>query len=520
MSGPKTSDLSVERQIKERLQRARDRVTTAETNALIRVEALESELRAYARTHDGLGEASRQLERIASEAVDSIHAAAAFDIGDSPDTAERHARHIAADLDAIVSQAHEEMAPVIEHIRRAQTSAAENESVSSFAHAMKQGDSSDEVAAALDALTAAAARAETAKTLTSARQPGSRASLTPNDADVSPTAPASADEVAYLMGILDEARAIIMRAETLEADRAALASIARCASEAAENAAAHGAPLSSAEVAGLTAQARIIQSRMASQEKPLAQALARIRVLEAQLGSAAGARPPAFKNADAVFSRLDALEAVVHERDEQRYIRTCIDEVMREHGYDVVRSVDFSGTAHGEHLMFTSSASNGDSAPTGIHAFFTSDGDMMLEVVGVRGESGALSHDRMDAAANAPDAKDLLAAQTHFCAVYAEIADDLAKRGVVNKVVHRAAPNMRHCKAITFASGKAHGAVPAAKRMDSKAKVRANAPGSGTGKARGSAKKSSANTKYVTVPAQPSGSRRRPAQKLRTREMR
>lgn len=521
MSGPKTSDLSVEERTKERIQRARNRVTDAETNALVKVEVLEAELRAYAKTHEGLENVSAQLEHIVSEAVQSIHAAAVFDMEGSPDAAERHAQQIEATLGAIVTQAHHRMAPAIEHIKRAQTSAAESESVSSFAHAMKQSETPDEIAAALDALTAAAARNVSAGDSTAARPSESHSSIAPGAASpVSSTAPASPDEVANLMGILDEARAIIMRAETLESDRTALSSIAREASKAAESAAASGTPLTSAEVAGLTAQAQIIQSRMASQEEPLARALARIRVLEAQLGSSAGARPPAFKDADSVFARLDSLEAAMRERDEQRYIRACIDEVMREHGYDVVRSVDFSGTARGEHLMFTNSSAQRDASATGIHAFFTEAGDMMLEVVGVRGESGAIDHDRMDAAATAPEKQDLLAAQTQFCAVYAEIADDLAKRGVVNKVIHKAAPDMRHCKTITFASGKKRGAAPGVKRTDRTSKTKAPASAHGSGKAKRPAKKRSTGVGYVTVPTQPSGNRRRPAQKLHTREMR
>ncbi len=522
MSGPKTSDLSVEREMQARLQRARDRVTAAETNALIEIESLETEIRAYAKSRERLGDASQALERIASEAIEAVHAAANFDIGSDPYAAESRASRMASELDSIVTRAHRQMAPFVERIQRSKASEADSESATSFARFMKQEGACEDVAAALDALTAAAVRNADAASTGAIPRNASDAHCAPHASRTRPNPPASTDEVATLMGILEEARSIIMRAETLESDRAALSSVAREASKAAKDAAARGATLSSAEVTGLIAQARIIQSRMATQEQPLSRAFARIRALEAQLGSNAAARRPAFKDADAVYARLDALEAAVHARDEQRYIRACIDEVMREHGYDVVRSVDFSGNANGEHLVFAGASPDSDGTEaTGIHAFFTPAGDMMLEVVGLRGESSGLEHDRMGAAENAAETQNLLAAQARFCAVYAEIADDLAKRGIVNKVVHRAAPDARHCKAVTFASGKTKGAQPSSKHATPGANAQANVAAKERGtKARAGARKSNGGAKYVTVPAKPSESRRRPAQKLHAREMR
>ncbi len=520
MSGPKTSDLDVERQTQERLQRARDRITAAEADALRQIENLEAELRAYAKAHEGLGDTSNALEHIVAEAIESVHAAAHFTMGGSVDAAERHANRIASELDAIVARAHKKMAPCIDRIQRSQASEADSKSVTSFACALEQTGTCKDIAVALDALTAAAARNVAAENATSRTAPSDTRPVPNKSTATSSAAPASADEVATLMGILEHARSIIMRAETLESDRAALSSIAREASKAAENAAARGKTLTSAEVAGLTAQARIIQSRMAAQERPLSDALTRIRALEAQLGLDAAACPRAFKDADAVYARLDTLKAAVREQDKQRYIRSCIDEVMREHGYDVVRSVDFAGNATGEHLMFTDSSASAGTRATGIHAFFTPSGDMMLEVVGLHGESDGLEHDCMDAAASAAEAQDLLAAQTRFCAVYAEIADDLAKRGVINKVLHKAAPDMRHCKTITFASGKKEGATPSSKRIDRKSGEQTS------GKTEKRSTKAYVTTRKGTVsakrpaPAKPSERRRRPAQKPHAREMR
>ena len=91
MSGPKTSDLDVERQTQERLQRARDRITAAEADALRQIENLEAELRAYAKAHEGLGDTSNALERIVAEAIESVHAAAHFTMGGSVDAADTDA---------------------------------------------------------------------------------------------------------------------------------------------------------------------------------------------------------------------------------------------------------------------------------------------------------------------------------------------------------------------------------------------------------------------------------------------
>ena len=519
MSGPKTSDLDVERQTQERLQRARDRITAAEADALRQIENLEAELRAYAKAHEGLGDTSNALERIVAEAIESVHAAAHFTMGGSVDAAERHANRITSELDAIVARAHKKMAPCIDRIQRTQASEADSKSVTSFARALEQTGTCKDIAAALDALTTAAARNVAAENATAYTASSDTRPISNKSTATSSAAPASADEVATLMGILEHARSIIMRAETLESDRAALSSIAREASKAAENAAAQDKTLTSAEVAGLTAQARIIQSRMATQERPLSDALTRIRALEAQLRLDAAACPRAFRDADAVYARLDTLKAAVREQDKRHYIRSCIDEVMREHGYDVVRSVDFAGNATGEHLMFTDSSASAGARATGIHAFFTPSGDMMLEVVGLHGESDGLEHDRVDTA-SAAETQELLTAQTRFCAVYAEIADDLAKRGVINKVLHKAAPDVRHCKTITFASGKKEGATPSSKRIDRKSGEQTSGKTEKRStKAYSTARKAAVNAKRP-APAKPSERRRRPAQKPHAREMR
>lgn len=444
MSGPKCSQLDIERQTRERIDAIRKRLTDAIAQSICELKALEQESRSYARSHSGLDDAFRDMERIIDEAVSDVRSIGRFEMGSDIPAAERYLKDAEGRMRAVVTGARRAMAPHVERIRLSRSSDSDRRSVSEFSKAIASNGAASDVTAALDALLAAPHGARQAAT----QSPSST---------VGPSA--SAEMISELEGVLRDVRLLVSRSQTLESDRTALSAIAHAVRKTSESARMAGRTLTSAEAEGLLAQAKTIRSRISSQEASITKALARIDALESLLGSAAGTRPPSFKNADAVFARLDALEAIVRANDERRYIRACIDDVMRKHGYDVVRSVELSETAPDGHFLFTNSNGKSD-AETGIHAFIADSGDMMLEVVGVS-QDGDARRDRMDAVSDAAQQNDLMAAQTRFCSVYAEIEEDLAHLGIVNKVRHKAPPDVRHCKRIRLAASKRNASVDA-----------------------------------------------------------
>lgn len=472
MSGPKCSRIDIEQQTKEQIAALRKRLTEIVADALCELKALEQEARSYARSHTGLADASQDMESIIERASADVRSAGRFEFDSDIPAAERYLAEAAERTRAVAQDAQRALVPHVERVRITKARAADRRSITAFSEAIAQEDGAlADAAAALDALfeiererrsasneRVNASKPWRAEAAGSTREIGT-AHDGPRSAQQSPpdsTAPSAAPEkVAELARTVDDIRMLISRAQTLESDRTALSGIARAISQAIKEAKDAGRALTPAEIDGLLSQARIIRARISAQDEPIAKARARIDALEASLGSAAGGRPPAFKNADAVFARLDHLEAIARERDEHRYIRACIDDVMRKHGYDVVRSVELSAAAPDEHLLFTSSDGAHD-GQTGIHAFVADSGDMMLEVVGVA-ESDDARRDRMHAASDSAQRSDLMAAQTQFCSVYAEMEEDLARLGIVNKVRHKAPPDVRHCKTITLATAGGRG---------------------------------------------------------------
>ncbi len=518
MSGPKNSELELKRQISERIAAARRRMTDAVAQALCELESMERETRSYALAHAGLEDASETMERIVQEAARAVQAAGNFDTGSDVAAVERHVSQTESDLRRIVTKARQAMAPTIERVRLSKESDTDRRSVTAFARALNSKDSScADISAALAALGDLGAQRGKGS-----ESPGEAFASSPESRKAS-TAPATPETLAELARLLKTARDRIAGAYTLESDRNAYVGIAHAAKRAADEAKRSGREFTEAEAQGLIAQAGIVQARMDAQNASLSRTISRIQALEASLGKSAGERPPAFKDADAAYARLDQLESLARTRDERGYIRACIDDVMREHGYDVVRSVDFAGNAAGEHLMFLGGKGGARPDETGIHAFVTDAGDMMLEVVGVSPSGSETDHDAMSAVTDAVSQQKLMEAQVKFCSVYAEIEEDLARRGVVNKVRRKAPPDLRHCKKVSFASA-TKGAREGARSLDSSAKKgtprkASQAKGGNAKRPSGKSAKRSGKKEYVTIPAQPV-QRRRPAQTPRAREMR
>ena len=126
------------------------------------------------------------------------------------------------------------------------------------------------------------------------------------------------------------------------------------------------------------------------------------------------------------------------------YLKACIDAVMARHGYTIARSVTMGRDLMGTHRLF-----GREDATEGLHAFVSDAGDLMLQVAGLPGGIEAVEDGEvvtMEAAPGGARTERLLADQHDFCAVYDEIAEDLAAFGITNTVRYKAAPDTAFCR--------------------------------------------------------------------------
>lgn len=166
------------------------------------------------------------------------------------------------------------------------------------------------------------------------------------------------------------------------------------------------------------------------------------RVLSpADLGGEAA--PATFASLDEAERYLESLKAKRTADRQQEYLRSCIDEVMCRHGYDIARSVTLDRQVAGEHLVFGNEA-----ASEGVHVFVSDNGDMMMEAVGASALTSIADGDRVSIAKteDADQASYLVEFQEGFCAVYAEIAEELEVYGIHMNTVHRCTPSIEYSR--------------------------------------------------------------------------
>lgn len=174
-----------------------------------------------------------------------------------------------------------------------------------------------------------------------------------------------------------------------------------------------------------------------------------LREIRSQLEALDDADKPSFATLDEAEEYLSAMKTEHAEESRQDYIRSCIDDVMRRHGYDIARSVTLGRSTTGEHIVFGSSTEQ-----DGVHVFMTDEGDMMMEAVGASDVS-SISQDAdvdIDHVIDASKADELVGLQEAFCSVYAEIESDLAEYGIRINTVHRCAPSVEYSKQLHIAS--------------------------------------------------------------------
>ncbi|WP_304426037.1 hypothetical protein [uncultured Adlercreutzia sp.] len=442
MSGPKTSQLEIERRIQAQLAALRSDVDHGRARARRRIAARRDELLAAAAGCEGCGDIAEDIREAAARALARLDAECVFTpcprMEDSVESAARCTTSAAAIADAFDAEA-AGLAERIERARMRQEAHADARDFTAMLQAAvdqtagisadagdaergSQGESALESGGTADT---ASATAENVETVGGTRAVGFA------ESDRESSSGAAADDA---QAIAARALALVNDPYALPADRALLLDAAR-------------------DFGAATApQIALLLPAMESNAAAMADLAALIDDAAAQLASrglAAPAAPPAFATLEEAAHHLEALRAALDQADRDAYLQVCIDTVMARHGYDIARSVRMGRDLAGTHRLYGSAAGT-----EGIHAFVSDQGDLMLQVAGTpRGLANVEDGDEvsLEAAPAGLRSEALLESQSDFCAVYDEIADDLAEFGIVNSVRYKAAPDAAFCREVVKA---------------------------------------------------------------------
>lgn len=157
---------------------------------------------------------------------------------------------------------------------------------------------------------------------------------------------------------------------------------------------------------------------------------------------------------------------------QQEYLRHGSDEVMSRHGYDIARSGDAGSSGSGDISVICNEIAN-----EGIQVFVGEDGDMMMEAVGVSNLASIDEGDQVSVAKteDVDHANHLFEFQEGFCAVYAEIADELEAYGIRMNTIHRFAPSVEYSRELQLQqqveADHAHAQVAAKAQPSARAKT-------------------------------------------------
>ena len=450
MSGPKTSQLEIEQMIRAQLEALRSDVDHGRARARRRITALLDELLNEAEGCAEAEEAAASLRKLADAALAQLTAECAFTpataMAESTARAERCTTRAAAVADAFEREAR----PLAERIQRARAQAAAASDAHDFAALLAQAAAEKAEAAAVEAARSFMAdehclAPESAIVET---QGGSRSAPTekaasartamqvePVGGDLGRPSPATRDGGGTSAGsdqvqeVSRRALALIASPCTLPADRALLLETTR-----------ELGPEAAAQLA-------LLLPTMESNAAAMADLVALIEDAEADLGAQGipfAAAPGTFATLEEAAERLEALRALQIQADRNAYLKACIDTVMARHGYTIARSVTMGRDLAGTHRLF-----GREDATEGLHAFVSDAGDLMLQVAGLPEGIEAVKDGEIVTMEPAPAetrTERLLADQHDFCAVYDEIADDLAAFGITNTVRYKGAPDAVFCR--------------------------------------------------------------------------
>ena len=450
MSGPKTSQLEIERMIRAQLEALRSDVDHSRARARRRIAALLNELLNEAEGCAEAEEAAASLRQLAEAALAQLTAECAFTpataMAESVARTERCSSRAVAIADAFEREAHH----LAERIQRARAQAAAASEARDFTAVLAKAAKESATAAAVEAARSFMADEHCLPSESSAveAQGGSRSApmekaaaegtamqVEPVGGNLGRPSPAAVDESGTLIArnhvqeVARRALALIASPCTLPADRALLLETTR---ELGPQAAAQLSLLlptmesNAAAMADLIALIEDAEADLRAQSVPFAEAFGTFATLEEAVG------------------RLETLRALQLQVDRNAYLKACIDTVMARHGYTIARSVTMGRDLMGTHRLF-----GREDATEGLHAFVSDAGDLMLQVAGLPGGIEAVEDGEvvtMEAAPGGARTERLLADQHDFCAVYDEIAEDLAAFGITNTVRYKAAPDTAFCR--------------------------------------------------------------------------
>lgn len=412
MSGPKTSQLEIERMIRAQLEALRSDVDHGRARARRRIASLRDELLAEAEGCAEAADAAQSVRRLAEAALAKLTEECSFEpataMKDSVARAERCTARAAAIADAFEN----EVRPLAERIQRARAQADSATKSQDFAALLAQAAEESTAEVAISTARSFMASEHCAEMGASASHPA-----------------ATAEGADLVQDASRRALELIASPFTLPADRTLLLETVR-----------ELGPETAAQLA-------LLLPTMETNAEAMADLTALVEDAEAELrgrGVALPAAVGAFATLEEAAARLEALRALQARADRNAYLRACIDEVMARRGYTIARSVTMGRDLAGTHRLFGRS-----DATEGLHAFVSDQGDLMLQVTGLPSGIEAVAEGEvvsMEPAEAGQRTDALLERQRDFCAVYDEIAEELAAFGITNAVRYRAEPDAAFCR--------------------------------------------------------------------------
>lgn len=451
MSGPKTSHISIEEQIRTQLMAADKTITAAFSRAQTELDRAEDRIEALVRSLDSCGElqlANHVLEKArvvidhASTRLSDVRAQrSALEACTSISKIDAQANILSRSIRAIKDETLRDIELLSESLEEALHKAQRNREASSFA-AMLHGVLAED-ATPSDAIVSTA---NDVGNLVDAflKEENATAEATLRWEDIAENV---GDAVSRCTSVMSHPEYLTSKTARVLIEHGAcfLSVIEQCAAQ--QDASAD--QFNQATLRSVSNQANIMHELLPACEREavyMRDIVTQIEELEHLLSSddlTGEKAPSAFASLDEAERYLESLKGKRAAARQQEYLRSCIDEVMACHGYDIARSVVLSQRVAGEHFVF-----GNEEAGEGVHVFVSQNGDMMMEAVGVSDPASIVEGDQVRIAktGDADQESYLLELQESFCAVYTEIAEELEAYGIHMETVHRCAPSIKYSK--------------------------------------------------------------------------
>lgn len=460
MSGPKTSYISIEEQIRTQLAAADKSLTAAFSHAQTELDKTEDRIETLVRSLDSCGEsqlanhvleqARAVIDRTSARLADVRAQRSALEACTSISQIDSHASALSNSVRAIKEEALRALEPLAESLEEALHKAQRKREASSFAAMLHEVLSEDEASHG-----AIANAANVADVADAANVADGLVNAALKEEDTAAESALTWEGIADTVGEAVSRYASVMSHPEYLTSKTARVLIEHGARflDAVEQCAAlqdvSADRVDQATLRSVSNQANIMRELLPACEREaiyLRDIMTQIEELEhllplRDLGDEG--MPAAFASLDDAERYLESLKTKRDAACQQEYLRSCIDEVMARHGYDIARSVTLSQQVAGKHFVF-----GNEEAGEGVHVFVSQNGDLMMEAVGVSDPASLVEGAQVSIAKteNADRANYLLDFQEDFCAVYAEIADELEAYGIHMNTVHRFAPSVEHSK--------------------------------------------------------------------------